>query len=57
VIHPKNGTGIGTEMRTAIIHAVGVVFLEKRETSNIIHAAGVRGAFPSGAPKARRVPG
>jgi hypothetical protein len=43
-------------MRMAIIHAVGVVFLERRETSNIIHAGGVRGAFPSSAPKARIVP-
>ena len=42
-------------MRTAIIHAVGVVFFERRETSNIIHAGGVRAALPSSAPKARMV--
>jgi hypothetical protein len=45
----------GTEVRNvAIIHAGGVLF--GKHARNIIHAEGVRSAFPSSAPKARMAP-
>jgi hypothetical protein len=54
VTNAKNGTGNGSELPRAIIHAEGVFLWEGNESGSIIHAEGVRVGVLSSAPKARR---